>query len=338
MEKRNEIMPVRTVVTAVFLFLIMISFNYVRGQDAHLSQFYSSELTLNPALTGQFKGEHRGYLNYRAQWRSLIKTTPYETTILAYDRPMKRFGVGGYIMNNRAGSSGVNFLNLVVSGSYEVSIDPQRVHHLTTGLQLGIINKQYLPTTFDSQYDTTYGAPWFNESLPTGEVYQQLNYILPEVNFGVFYYNAKRYVNFNPYGGISGFHLTNPRETFFTNNNNRLPLRVVAYGGSKIKIDKIYSVDANFLYMNQANDHELQVGAILTYNIEGSDDNFFAGPYYRNGDAFIFHVGGTHEEYVIRLSYDMNTSSLKSVSKGRGGFEVSITYVKQKARYLPSIY
>ena len=90
--------------------------------------------------------------------------------------------------------------------------------------------------------------------------------------------------------------------------------------------------------MNQANDHELQVGALLTYDIQGSDDNFFAGPYYRNRDAFIFHVGGTHEDYVIRFSYDMNTSSLKSVSKGRGGFEVSITYVKQKARYLPSIY
>ncbi|HIO68612.1 MAG TPA: type IX secretion system membrane protein PorP/SprF, partial [Flavobacteriales bacterium] len=110
------------------------------------------------------------------------------------------------------------------------------------------------------------------------------------------------------------------------------------YGGSKIKLDKIYSLDANFLYMNQANDHELQVGALLTYDIQGSDDNFFAGPYYRNRDAFIFHVGGTHEDYVIRFSYDMNTSSLKSVSKGRGGFEVSITYVKQKARYLPSIY
>jgi len=336
MENRIEIRPYTSFGGAISLFFIMISF-YVQGQDAHLSQFYASELTLNPALTGQFKGEHRGYLNYRAQWRSVIKTAPYETTILAYDRPMKRFGVGGYIMNNRAGSSGVNFLNLVLSGSYEVSIDPQRVHHLTTGLQLGVINKQYLPTTYDAQYDTTYGASWFNETLPTGEIYQQLNYIIPELNCGVYYYNEKRHATFNPYGGISGLHMTNPRETFYT-DNNRLPLRILAYGGSKIKIDKIYSVDANFLYMKQANNHELQAGAIVTYNIQGSNDNFFAGPYYRNGDAFVFHLGGTHEEYVIRLSYDFNTSSLSSVSHGRGGFELSVTYVKQKARYLPSIF
>ena len=321
----------------LLLCLTTLSFEAAIGQDAHISQFYSSELTLNPALTGQFNGEHRGYFNYRAQWRSLVKRNPYETTILAYDRPLKRFGVGGYVMNNRAGTSGINFFNIVLSGSYEVSIDPQRVHHLITGLQLGIINKSYVPTTFDAQYDTTYGDPWFNESLATGEVYQTLNFILPEVNFGVFYYNAKRYSNLNPYAGVAAFHLTNSKETFYT-TDNKLPMRIVAYGGSKIKIDKIYSVDANVLYMRQANDNELQVGAIVTYDIEGSNDNFFAGPYYRNQDAFIFHIGGTYENYVIGLSYDFNTSSLKSVSKGRGGFEVSITYIKQKGRYLPSIF
>jgi len=321
----------------LFILFSISSLNLVLGQDAHLSQFYSSELTLNPALTGQFQGEHRGYLNYRAQWKSLIKKNPFETTILAYDRPLNRFGVGGYIMNNRAGSSGINFLNFMLSGSYEVSIDPQRVHHLTTGLQLGFVSKRYVPTTFDAQYDTTFGDPWFNESLPSGEVYNQLNFILPDVNFGIFYYNAKRFATFNPYGGVSAFHLTNPRESFY-DTDNKLPVRLVAYGGTNIKIDKIYSVDANFLFMKQSNANEIQIGAIVKYDIEGSDYNFFAGPYYRYQDAFIFHLGGSYEDYVIGLSYDINTSSLKSVSKGRGGFEVSITYVKQKARYLPSIF
>jgi len=323
--------------SALFLWFSVPSVNYVLGQDAHLSQFYSSELTLNPALTGQFSGEHRGYLNYRAQWRSLIKRNPFETTILAYDRPLKRFGVGAYIMNNRAGNSGINFFNFVLSGSYEVSIDPQRVHHLTTGLQLGLINKSYTETTFDAQYDTTFGAPWFNESISSGEIFNQLNFTVPEVNFGIFYYNAKRYATFNPYGGLSAFHLTNPKETFYT-TDNKLPMRFVAYGGTKIKIDEIYSVDANLLIMRQTNANEFQIGAIVTYDIEGSDYNFFAGPYYRNKDAFIFHLGGTYNDYVIGLSYDFNTSSLKSVSRGRGGFELSITYVKQKARFLPSIF
>jgi len=337
MTNTRNISAYYSIATALLLSSLICAINGATAQDAHLSQFYTSELTLNPALTGQYKGEHRGYLNYRAQWKSLIKRDPFETIILAYDRPMKIFGLGGYIMNNRAGSSGINFLNVVVSGSYEVSVDRQRVHHLVVGLQLGMVHKTYVPTTFDAQYDTTYGDPWFNPIWDAGEVYDQLNFFLPEVNFGVFYYNAKRYVNVHPYGGVAAFHLTNPRETFYS-TNNKLPLRISAYGGSKIKIDKNYSVDANFLYMRQTNDNEIQVGAIVTYDIEGSNDNFFAGPYYRNQDAFVFHIGGTYEDYVIGLSYDFNTSGLKSVSKGRGGFELSVTYIKQKGRYLPSIF
>ncbi|MBL4657459.1 MAG: PorP/SprF family type IX secretion system membrane protein [Flavobacteriales bacterium] len=342
MKLTGSIHNIKSASAALLLCLLTLSINVVMAQDAHLSQFYSSELTLNPALTGQFKGEHRGYLNYRAQWNSVIKKTPHETTIIAYDKPMKRFGVGGYLLNYRAGNSGINFFHFVLSGAYEISVDRQRVHHLITGLQLGFIHKGYSPTSYDIQYDTTYipqdGAEqWFNPLIPTGESYEQLTFILPEVNFGVLYYNAKRYADVHPYGGLSAYHLTSPKETFYS-AGNRLPIRMVAYGGSKIKLDKNYSIDANFIYMRQTNANELQVGGICTYDIEGSNQNFFGGVYYRNQDAVILHLGGTYEDYVIGVSYDFNTSTLRSVSKGRGGFELSIRYQKKKARYLPSIF
>ena len=317
------------------LFLAFAFHHHSSAQDAHLSQFYSSELTLNPALTGRFEGEHRGYLNYRAQWKSMMKKTPYESTILAYDRPYKRFGLGGYLMNTSEGSSNLNFLNVAVSGSYEVSIDPRREHHLLMGLQLGFINKRYEPTTFDAQYDTSYYG--YNPALPSGEAFDQFNFTLPEVGFGVYYYNKKQGSKIRPYGGIAAFHLTRPKESFY-GENNRLPIRYVATGGSKFEIDRYYSVDANLLYMRQTNNNEIQLGALLFYNVHGADASFFGGPYYRNGDALIFHIGGTYDEYVIRFSYDINTSSLNSVSRGRGAFELSVTYVKQRERYLPSIY
>lgn len=341
MKYKTEILSYKLIGSALLLCIFLLNVSEIRAQDAHLSQFYTSELTLNPALTGQFKGEHRGYLNYRAQWNSVIKKTPHETTILAYDRPMKRYGLGGYILNYRAGNSGVNFFHMVVSAAYEISIDHQRVHHLVTGLQLGFIHKGYSPTSYDIQYDTTYapqtGEQWFNPIISTGESYEQLTFILPEVNFGVFYYNAKRYSKVHPYGGMSAYHLTSPRESF-NSVQNKLPIRIVGYGGSKIKLDQNYSIDANIIYMRQTNANELQFGGVCTYDIEGSDQNFFGGLYYRNQDAVILHLGGTYEDYVIGISYDFNTSTLRSVSKGRGGFELSIRYQKKKARYLPSIF
>ena len=78
-------------------------------------------------------------------------------------------------------------------------------------------------------------------------------------------------------------------------------------------------------------------GNFIPY-FEGSDAVFFIGPYYRNKDAMILHIGGTYGEYIFRISYDINVSSLSSVSRSRGGFELSITYTKEKAKYIPSIY
>lgn len=307
------------------------------AQDAHLSQFYAPELALNPAMTGMFSGNYRVHLHYRVQWASVI-ANPFETVILSYDQPFKRFGIGAYVTNFRGGSVAMNFFNAAISVAYEISIDPQKVHHLTTGIQLGIIYKSFNPgaATFNNQYDTAYAGGSFDPGLPSGEVFQTTNVLLPDVNFGVFYFNEKKHATFNPYGAISGFHLTQPKETFY-DGENKLPMRIVVYAGTKIKIDNIYSVEPQLLFMQQKNDIEIQVGAMVYYNIEGSNANFFAGPYYRGNDAIMLHLGGTYEQYIFRLSYDFNISKLREISKGRGGFEVSITYTKQKAKYLPSI-
>ncbi len=72
-----------------------------RAQDAHLSQYDEAYLYLNPALTGMFNGDYRAGGHYRSQWAA-VATKPFVTSMLSYDMPKDRFGVGGYIMNNRA--------------------------------------------------------------------------------------------------------------------------------------------------------------------------------------------------------------------------------------------
>src|SRR5687768_3272675 len=41
------------------------------AQDIHFSQYYLSPLSLNPANTGNYKGDYRFFGNYRSQWRDL---------------------------------------------------------------------------------------------------------------------------------------------------------------------------------------------------------------------------------------------------------------------------
>src|SRR5688572_7489373 len=51
----------------------------VHPQDLHLSQFFNSPLTTNPANTGFIPdGDFRLGINYRNQWSSIM-TVPYKT-------------------------------------------------------------------------------------------------------------------------------------------------------------------------------------------------------------------------------------------------------------------
>ena len=42
-----------------------------------------------------------------------------------------------------------------------------------------------------------------------------------------------------------------------------------------------------------------------------------------------FSVGARKRNYIAKLGYDFNTSSLRTFTAGRGGIEISFTYLKQ---------
>ncbi|MBN4062256.1 PorP/SprF family type IX secretion system membrane protein [Bacteroidales bacterium AH-315-I05] len=309
----------------------------VVAQDAHLSQYYAAPLAINPAMTGMFEGKYRASLTHRSQWMFLDKA--FTTDYFAYDQPWKKFGFGAYLWNNRAGTSTLNQLSIILSGAYEVTVDNRNIHNLTTGLQLGAIQKSLDVNnlTYDSQYDKYYADGDFNPNISSGETFGSTTYWLPEVNFGIYYhYNNPKY-KFSPYVSAAGYHLTQPRESFFGNKQNRQPIKIVGYGGSKYYINDELYLDANLLFMRKKNNNTINFGVLGYYHFEGSDYTVFIGPYYRNKDAIIMHLGILWQEYALRFSYDVNTSPLKQFSGSRGGFEVSLTYTKERKRYMPSL-
>src|SRR3546814_13591012 len=75
------------------------------AQDPHLSQYYSSPLFLNPALTGMFNGEFRISGNQKTQWGSI--TNPYSTSVASFDALLdNKLGVGVYELPQSAGDGG----------------------------------------------------------------------------------------------------------------------------------------------------------------------------------------------------------------------------------------
>src|SRR5881394_3590915 len=96
----------------------------ILAQDPHFSQFFSSPLTLNPALTGKFDGVFRAAGNYRDQWPSISKA--FITSTVSLDAPMLTnrisandiWGVGLMAMTDRTANGILNSNYISLSTSY----------------------------------------------------------------------------------------------------------------------------------------------------------------------------------------------------------------------------
>ena len=212
------------------------------------------------------------------------------------------------------------------------SLDQSKNHNISFGVQAGITQKtlEYQLLTFNNQYTTNNGGE-FNTSISANENFSGQSLITPVVNAGLMYFFAKQESRFNPFIGVSAFNLTQPQETFL-DFDNRLPIRYYAHTGLRINVTETFYVLPKILYMRQREFQELTLAADIGYYLKGSDIYLLAGAVYRNRDAAILSVGAKMDRFIARIGYDVNVSSLTTASNGRGGFEISFTYMHVKDR------
>lgn len=315
----------RILIISLFAFVC----SSLKAQDFHLSQFEASPMHLNPAMTGAFEGDHRVSLHYRNQWRS-IATKAFVTSALSYDKPIKKvkgLKVGGFILNNRAGAGNYNALNLIGSVAYDYAWKKNPHHHFVPGLQIGMIHKSVNidKLMFGSQYTPQNGGA-LNPDLPSDEFFTNQSDFSLDLNVGGLYYFSSDVSRINPFIGGSIFHITQPKETFY-GENNRLPRRYLAHAGVKYNLSQKIQISGYVLGMKQLNNHELNASLFGYYYLKDSDVYLMYGNTWRSKDAFLFHAGIKYRDFVYRFTYDINTSALSAVTNGRGGFEMSIVYI-----------
>lgn len=305
----------------------------VSAQDFHLSQYEEAPLNLNPALTGFYNGTFRLHTHYRSQWAA-ITNNPYTTALFSGEQHLKKISVGGQISNQRAGTGNYNVLSVQFSSSYDKPFDYKKYHRIAGGLQAGFVYKSIniSKLTFESQYYNTSGGG-FDNTIPNGESNLKQSVFMPDLNAGLIYYYSKLKTRFNPFIGITIFHLNNPKESFYS-QSNKLPMRFLAHGGCKINITDKFQLVPKFLFMQQKNASEIMPGIDSNFYLQGYDAFLILGSSYRNKDAMIFLAGLKYGRYTYKVSYDINNSTLYPATSGRGGFEISITMIG--SRYKPT--
>lgn len=317
------------------------------AQDAHFSQYYSSELYLNPALAGSEPGITFGS-NYRTQWRSIVN--PYTTSQVSMIYPFyskskeeKHFGGAGLsFYNDKAGDGNFKTLGVNLNLAYNLELSYRNGgQYLSFGMQGGIIQKNvdYTNLEWGEQFNPYVG---FDATVVPDENQLGNGTLYPDLGFGmVYYYNLSNDFDRKKtagFVGVSAYHLNTPNESFVSGVEARLPILYKFHGGISFPISSRVTLSPNLLGMLQNDVYHINTGLYMSWKAFSSssplleDSQVILGTWYRHRDSFIFSTGLTHKNYTFGFSYDFNHSSLRHSTHGRGAYEFSLTIRKMKSR------
>ncbi|NIG52605.1 PorP/SprF family type IX secretion system membrane protein [Chitinophaga sp. Cy-1792] len=305
--------------------------------DPHFSQYYAYPLWLNPALTGIIDGDFRINGDYRNQWANYGK--PFSTAGVSIDAATdKNIGIGANVLNMSAGDAGYNYLNAMASVSYSgVKFGRTKTSQIVFGINFGLLNRRIDPAKFQtgSQYNPTIG---FDPSIANGENISKTSASSFDAGAGAVYFDSNPNHRFNPFLGFSAAHLTQPKDPFSADGQEKtLPIRWLIHGGTKIKLNEQFSLTPTGLYMHQGNAEETVVGAYASMTVN-PDFDFLLGFNYRFNDSAIPMAGFHFKGFTLGLSYDANTSNMHRLVNGSQSFEVSLSFISRKKRMLNQEY
>lgn len=305
------------------------------AQDPNFSQFFASPLTLNPSMTGKFDGDFRAVGNYRNQWPVLNNT--FRTGTISLDWAVlqhripehDRFGFGIMGMYDVNGNGVLKHNYLSASIAYHKALDARGYHQLGIGFSSTYAQKRLDAGKLDFEDELTgFGFTGNTAEVVGGNGFVNLSYA--DVNAGLVY-NGSLSDDATVYFGLSGYHLNRPNVSFLSTNYLLKP-RYTFHGGSTWSLNETTRIFLSGLYQMQSGASELLFGGAFGFNY--TDDyedprHVFAGLWYRWDDAAIPYAGIEFGDFRIGLSYDVNTSSLATASRRRGGIELSFQYIKK---------
>jgi type IX secretion system PorP/SprF family membrane protein len=275
-------------------------------------------------------------MNYRNQWPSLPNN--FVSYSAAFDMHVDKIGggVGVYFLGDNSGDLMSTYR---VSAMYSFRLKIGNWAYLNFAMAGGFVQTslKWENLIFGDMIDPNLGVV-----NPTSEV--------PPDNTSISYPDFDAGISFsykgNIYGGIAVHHLVEPNNGFYSSVNSKLYRKYTVHGGAFIDLNGrnirdddygSFAISPNFLYMQQDNFHQLNVGLYINKN------PFIAGAWFRhnfeNADAIVPMVGIDWKGLKVAYSYDITLSNLKSTTGG--AHEVSLGWqlncLDQKRRRIRAI-
>lgn len=325
--------------------MVCIATTAVLAQDIHFSQFYNAPLTQNPALAGSLH-EMDGYLSYRNQWAAI--TEPYKTysasgsmIMTKSGRKKGRWALGGIVFNDEAGDGALKTTSGAISTVYHVKLS--KYEKLGLGIQTGIVSRSINYDNF--QWGSQYNGSAYDPNLLVGENLNANAVSYIDLSAGMVYSlnntaNLIKVTSNNFRQGTIGLafhHLNRPRYSFM-GNDERLNIRMVAHANFLWSISNSpFALQPGFNFYKQGPQEEIMMGGMVRYELVPDSKytgfykggGVYAGAYVRLKDAVVLAAMLEYSKYAFGVSYDINTSSLKTASGGKGGVEFTLRVVSR---------
>jgi type IX secretion system PorP/SprF family membrane protein len=306
------------------------------AQDVHFTQYFTSPLTLNPAMTGLVSEDLRFAANYRNQWSS-VSPHPYTTGTISFDIAMLKgklpegdaMGLGILGLYDKSGAGALTNTTVGLSLAYHKAFGRDRMQHISLGVQGYLVQKtlDFAQLTFEDQFNPTTGYLAF----PTHEYFSKATISYSDFNGGLMY-SGRVADHVTAYIGYSYYHLTQPTESFL-DDPSKIHSRQTGYLGGAFDMNENTVLYASALYQSQASATEVLLGTAVGFILNPGHDMeyqkntiFYLGGWYRYGDAVSPYVAIEWAKMRLGVTYDVNVSQFTPATKSLGGFELSALF------------
>lgn len=316
----------------ILLMLMLIPGKFIFAQDINFSQFYDIPMLRNPSLAGIFTGDVRVTAAYRNQWESV--TTPYRTMALGLE--LKRsisensgdfITYGAQLTKDMAGDSRLSRTQIFPVLNYHKSLSAEKSTYLSAAFMGGPVIQQFDPSklTFDDQFIG--GA--YSSSNPTRQTFTNTKLTYWDASVGLCF-SSELSNKTNYYIGAGLYHFTKPKVAFQKQNDISLNPKYVVNAGLSAPLNADTRMMFYGDYFMQGGNRQGQGGLLFTRDLNEREDaqklSISAGLFYRMKDAFIPVLKLDCYQMSIGMTYDINSSKLKTASQSRGGFEITLSY------------
>lgn len=327
----------------IFLFVFSVLGTLLQAQDIHFSQVINNPLHINPANAGGYDGYERVVLNYRNQWS--VVGAAYNTMGFSFDMPMfqgKRsdkahLGLGLTFFKDKAGDANFGITQGALSVAGVVPFD--RENRFVAAVQLGY--GQRSADISKLQFGTQFNGQAFDPAMISGETNSLTSFGYMDLGAGVRYEYASKSDHIKGWDvnrvtiGAAMFHINQADLKYLSGSEEKINRKLVVHGMGRFDLpNTTYSIIPFFTYFTQGPLSELNIGSLVRIELNPgtkvtgllTESSLYAGLQWRKDDAIIPYVMYEFSSFSVGLSYDYNYSTLKKVSRGVGGFEISLKY------------